>query len=252
MTAARTLAYPPNPSYGAGTCRRRILLRQEERQVFASLDDNYHEMTCHLSHDDRVVTDVTAETLRIPTSACPGAAAVLRELIGMPLNIDMAALYGGGRSRRHCTHLFDLAALAIAHVGRQEANRRYEVNVPDGGGGPVTIEVWCDRQLVHAWQVQDDHIVSPPELAQLPLLTGFMAWAVRHFRDHNLEAAAVLSKTYLIANGRRYQTEAFAGQSIRINGQMTGLCHSYSREQVDQATFLSGNVRDYSHGIPEK
>src|SRR5258708_18179080 len=44
-TAARTLAYPPNPSYGAGTCRRRILLRQEERQAFASLDDNYPEMT---------------------------------------------------------------------------------------------------------------------------------------------------------------------------------------------------------------
>jgi len=25
-----------------------------------------------------------------------------------------------------------------------------------------------------------------------------------------------------------------------------------SEEQVDQAMFLSGNVRDYSHGIPEK
>ena len=41
-----------------------------------------------------------------------------------------------------------------------------------------------------------------------------------------------------------------AGQSIRINGQMIGLCHSYSAEQVDQAIFLSGSVRDYSRGIP--
>jgi len=250
MMAARTLSYPRNPSYGAGACRRRIFLRREGQQVIASLDDNYHEMTCHLRHDGKVVTDIAAETLRIPTSACPGATAVLRELIGMPLDIDMACLYGDGRPRRHCTHLFDLAALTISHAGRREANRLYDAIVPDSGGGPVTIEVWCDQQLVHAWQVQDDHIVSPPELAGLPLLSGFMAWAVRHFRDHNLEAAAVLSKTYLISNGRHYQTEAFAGQSIRINGQMIGLCHSYSAEQVDQAIFLSGSVRDYSRGIP--
>jgi hypothetical protein len=228
------------------------LLRQAERHVVASLDDDFHEMTCHLSHDDRIVTDVTAETLRIPTSACPGAAAVLRELIGVPLDIDMAVLYGDGRPRRHCTHLFDLAALAIAHAGRLETVRRYEAMVPDRGDDPVTVEVWRDRQLVHAWRVQDHHIVSPPELAQLPLLTGFMAWAVRHFRDDNLEAAAVLSKTYLISNGRRYQTEALAGQSISINGRMSGLCHSYSLEQIDKAIILSGNVRDYSVGIPEK
>ena len=252
MTAARRLAYPPNPLYGTGSCRRRILLRQAGRQVFVSLDDDFHEMTCDLSHDDRVVTDVTAETLRIPTSACPGAAAVLRELIGVPLDIDMAVLYGDGRPRRHCTHLFDLAALAIAHAGRPATERRYEAIVPDRVNGPVTIEVWRDGELVHAWQVRDHHIVSPTELAERPLLAGFMAWAVRQFRDDNLEAAAVLSKAYLISNGRRYQTEALAGQSIRVNGQMTGLCHSYSHEQIDKAIILSGNVRDYSRGIPEK
>jgi len=252
MSGARTLSYPKNPSYGSGSCRRRISLRQNGQQVFASLDDNYHEMTCDLRHDGTVVSDIRAETLRIPTTSCPGAAAVLRELIGMPLDIDMATLYGGGRSRRHCTHLFDLAALAIAHAGRSQTNRRYDAIVPDSGGGSVTIKVWRDGQIVHLWQVQDDHIVSPSELAGLPLLAGFMAWAARHFRDHDLEAAAVLGKTYLISNGRRYLTEAFAGQSIRSNSQMIGLCHSYSREQIDQAIFLSGEVRDYSQGIPEK
>jgi hypothetical protein len=118
------------------------LLRQAERHVVASLDDDFHEMTCHLSHDDRIVTDVTAETLRIPTSACPGAAAVLRELIGVPLDIDMAVLYGDGRPRRHCTLLFDLAALAIAHAGRSLEQidkaiilsgnvRDYSLGIPD-------------------------------------------------------------------------------------------------------------------------
>ncbi len=250
MTAARSLSYPRNPSYGEGACRRRMLLRREGQQVVATLDDNYHEMACRLFHDGKVVTDIAAQTLRIPTSACPGAAAVLRELIGMPLDIDMRHLYGDGRPRRHCTHLFDLAALTIRHAGCREIDRRYDAIVPDSRGGLVTIEVWRDQRLVHAWQVQGDHIVSPPELAGRPLLSGFMAWAVRQFRADDLEAAAVLSKTYLISNGRLYRTEAFAGQSIRINDQMIGLCHGYSAQQVDQATFLPGNVRDYSRGIP--
>jgi hypothetical protein len=252
MTTAPNLAYPPDPSYGAGACRRRILLRQEARQVVATLDDNYHEMTCQLRHDGKVVTDIAAQTLRIPTSACPGAADVLRELVGMPLDIGMARLYGGGRARRHCTHLFDLAALAMAHVGCPQTTRRYDASVPDSLEGAATIEVWRDRQLVHAWQVQDDHIVAPAHLARLPLLSGFMAWAVVHFHGDELEAAAVLSKTYLISAGRRYQTEAFAGQSIGINSEMIGRCHSYSTAHRDQAVFLSGRVRDYSSGIPEK
>jgi hypothetical protein len=252
MANARKLSYPRNLLYGTGACRRRIQLRNNGLQVVASLDDTFHEMTCLLTHDGRAVTDVSAETIRIPTSECPGAATVLRELIGVPLDVDMRELYGGGRPRRHCTHLFDLATLSIAHARRPDSNRRYDAIVPDRGSDSVTIEVWRNRQRVHAWQVQNDHVVSPPELVEMPLLNGFMAWAARHFHGDALEAAGILSKTYLISNGRRYETEAYAGQSIRMNGPMAGLCHSYSLGQIDRAIILAGNVRDYSDGIPEK
>jgi hypothetical protein len=252
MSSARPLPFPPNPSYGAGACRRRIVLRQEGRQVHAMLDDVFHEMNCRVSHDGRVVTDISAETLRIPTSACPGAAAVLRELIGTPLDIAMSDLYGAGRPRRHCTHLFDLAALAIAHARRPEAVRRYDAIVPDSGDAPVTVEVWRDGKPVHVWQVKDEQIVAPGELAGRPLLFGFMAWAARRFHGDELEAASVLSKTWLISVGRRYQTGASAGMPVRMQTELLGLCHSYSPPQLDTAIFLAGNERDYSLGIPEK
>jgi hypothetical protein len=245
------LPYPLNPDYGSGASRRRIILRRSQGRVDASLEDIFHAMHCTLFHDGTRITDIDAALTRIPTSACPGAAIAIRELIGEPLDLASATLYGAGRPRRNCTHLFDLAVLAMAQATRDEPVRRYDMLVPDETGEPVEIEVRRNGLLVHAWRVHEDVIVTPEPLAGKPMLAGFAGWALRTFTGDALEAAMALHRTCFISRGRRFLTETRAGESIRVNAAMAGVCHSYSAERMDQAIFLPGNRRDYSGGIPE-
>jgi hypothetical protein len=181
---------------------------------------------------------------------------VLRELIGLSLDTAMADLYGGGRARRNCTHLFDLAVLALRQARRNENERCYDACVPDEKNTPVTVEVRRNNQLIHAWQVSAGIITAPAVFAGQSLTTGFTPWALRTFAneagaDDALEAALVLHKSYYLAQARRYHTEAFAGQLLSANAVLQGVCHSYASGQIETARFTGNNVRDFSAAVIE-
>ena len=71
-----------------------------------------------------------AVALRTPWTLCRGAVNVLDRLVGMPLSADPQAVYRHADGRAQCTHLFDLAGLAISHAARGIAERQYDVEVP--------------------------------------------------------------------------------------------------------------------------
>jgi hypothetical protein len=240
-----------NPDYGKGAARRRILLRAEPGRVEGSLTDNFHGMRCVLEHDGRTVTDIRAEILRIPTTSCPGAAGAVRELIGLPVDIATAELYSGGRPRRNCTHLFDLAGLALAQAVRGPGTRRYDVLVTDQTDRPVPVEVRLDGVVVHRWQVVGREIAEPEALAGKPMLLGFSRWAQQSFTGDALEAATVLSRTFFIAQGRRVLTEARAGDLVEGGPPMEGVCHGYASERIGQTRYFGGHRREWRDGIPD-
>jgi hypothetical protein len=176
---------------------------------------------------------------------------VLRELIGMPIATPVFGFYAGGRARRNCTHLLDLAVLTIAHANRQERERVYEAVVPDELDMPVTIEVLINGRSVHAWKALESTVREPGEFAGRPLCAGFAAWAGKRFAGDDLEAAMVLAHAYLISRGREYDTEVWTGLPISRNAVLNDVCYSYAAGRREHAIFLAGNTRDFSDGIPD-
>ncbi len=246
-----SLSYPSDPSYGSGACRRRVRLAGSQGRVVAVLSDTFHELRCTIRHDGYRVTAVKGEAIRIPTSVCPAAVGMIQELVGTPIDAPGSHFYEHGRARRHCTHLFDLAVMAIGHGRRGKVTRTYEAVVPDETDRPVRVEVRRDDELVHCWWVRRGRVVKPANLADRPLGKGFAAWATLDFQGDALEAAILLSRTWLIAVGRRYRTESFPGHIIARNVEMIGACYAYAPGRAHYATFNSGHVRDFTTAVYE-
>jgi hypothetical protein len=238
----RTLSYPPDPAYGTGLCRRRITIRAGDGCVQGHLADNFHEMRCRIRHDGFKVTGVEGETIRIPTTACPSAAAVLQELVGLRLDTPVQDFYRDGRARHHCTHLFDLAVLAIRQGRHRDRQLSYDAIVPDETEAPVEVSIRRDGQLVHCWLVSDGTILEPPHLRGRTLERGFARWAAETYQGDDLDAATILARTWLIAIGRRFLTTSAAGQTIAQNVEMIGRCFAYTRSVAEMAKFRSDNV----------
>jgi hypothetical protein len=233
-----------NPDFGQGATVRRIWLTREPGRVRGELQDTFHEMSCVIEHDAVAVTAVSGAMTRYPATSCPGAPAVLQELVGLPLQMPIAEIYGGGRGRRHCTHLLDLAVLAIVHATREEAVRHYEVAVPDEMDSPVDATVALNGSLVHKWRAFDGVIAAPEALRGLPLLSGFAAWASRRFAGDELEAATALARTYFISRGRRYDLNSWTGHSVNGIYARSDVCFTYSQPQRLHGRFLGTNGRN--------
>jgi len=242
------LAFPPNPNFGTGRTRRRIELVNNGSRTSARLADPFHEMECQVDHDGQHVTAVSGVMHRYPTTLCPGATALTGGLTGASIHRPTEQFYAPGVLPRHCTHLFDLACLAIAHAGRTEPQRVYEAIVPDERDGPVLVEVRRDGRSIHAWTVRRGFVISPGEVAGLPLLRGFLAKGGGLLSGDALEAALVLARTYLVSLGRPYDTEAWAGRPTSLNAPLRDRCYAYATYHSDAGRFMSGYIRDFDGG----
>ena len=238
------LAFPPNPRFGTGATHRRIELVNESTRTSARLMDPFHEMECQVIHDGEHVTNVTGIMHRYPTTLCPGAMSVVTSLVGASIHGPIERHYAPGVLARNCTHLFDLACLAVVHAARAESRRVYEAVVPDEQDEPVTAEVRRDGHCVHAWTVRRGIVSLPNEVADLPLLGGFLAKASSLFSGDELEAALVLARAYLISLGRPYDTEAWAGRPTSQNIPLRDRCYAYASSHGDAGRFMAGHVRD--------
>jgi len=240
----QTLVFATNPAYGHGLCRRLVRIDVADGVISAHLSDTFHEMCCRIWHDGQSVLAIEGTSIRVPTTACPGAVAVLQELVGTPLTASGQHFYGGGRARHHCTHLYDLAVLAIRHATGPAGTTCYDAQVPDETDRPVEISVMRDGVKVHRWTVREGVILDPPALAGRTLDKGFAAWAADAFASHELDAATILARTWLIAIGRRFLIDEAAGERIDINTEMIGRCFAYQPERVATAHFIPGQLRD--------
>ena len=101
-----------------GVLRRRIDIASRTGEVRAVVEDNFHHFQVTVHHHEEVVTDVIGRALRNPWTRCPLAADRLQLLIGMPLSPAATAVIERTDPRMQCTHMFDLAGLAIAAAAR--------------------------------------------------------------------------------------------------------------------------------------
>ena len=235
-----------NPDYGNGIYRRRIRLEKHSRQVVAELEDVTHAFRLILTHDDSNIIDVAAQPIRYPFDTCPGAVDQFKPLLGQPLAAGPASIRELLDPGQNCTHLYDLATLAMAHTARPERQRVYEVSVPDEGENGAMIELACDGAIVHCWRVQDHEVVEPAEFSGNPMKQGFFRWASQVFDGDALEAATVLQRGYFVAQVRRSDYLNAGGRPATADNMPEGACYTYNRPVVSAAIHTEGMARDFT------
>lgn len=235
-----------NPAYGSGVYRRRLRLAAARGRIDVELEDSNHAFCLHLLHDGQRVLKVDAEVRRYPFVTCAEASARLQPLVGAELRTDeSAALRQRLPQSANCTHLHDMAMLALAHAGEQPGFvRLYDIVVNDERDGITEVRVDCDGEPVHAWQVRSDTVAEPLGHAGKPMKRGFYAWVSRHYSDMPLEAAVALQRGYFVAQSRRVARLPYQEWPAGADNMPDGTCYSYNHDVVARALRIEGTVWD--------
>ena len=222
-----------------GSYHRRFVVIPEDGRVRAGMEDENHRMEMTVFHDGTCVTDIQAETVRIPWNLCPGAPDKLRELIGVPLQRMNRST--GHNAKEHCTHLFDLMRLAMARAAINTPVQ-YDVAIPDRIDKKTRAELKRDGKFVMAWDAHGYTVTGPDPFTGHALL-GAPVWP-EGLDDDTLEAALILRRVFLVATAREPIAAGTRSKpAVEIDfpamlkaGKRTGYCFSFQADRVDQIT----------------
>jgi hypothetical protein len=238
---------PPRLPYGEGIFRRAFRLVGRPGRVVAEMEDDFHRFRVTLEHDGARATRVVGEAFRYPWTECPGAAAVLSGLAGMPLTTRPTAAGEHSDPRANCTHLFDTAALAVAHAAAGRAQRRYDAEVPDRRDGRTRARLRRDGALLLDWEVENTRIVAPEPFAGRGLRGGAFLRFVESELDPDLgEAALVLRRVCFISAGRARDLDAAPNAGVYMP-LASGSCYSFTPGTAERALRVRGTTREFTH-----
>lgn len=237
---------PPNPQYGRGTYRRRTLLRRKPGAIEVVMEDCSHAMQLLMQHRDGAITDLQGEVVRAPVTSCRRAPDQLTELLGLPLT-DNADIYRQHSPQHlHCTHLYDMALLAIEFALREGGQQQFDVEVGDEVEGAIDGKIFLDQQLIHHWVVRQGKLAEPAKFAGQSAFKGFAHWAKSQFSGDALLCAFGLQRGLMVANARRWDMAAIAGEPADTFGPPPGACYSYTKGREKDAVRTANPVRDFS------
>jgi hypothetical protein len=237
--------------YGEGVYRRRIRIATTAPGVVqAELEDDYHHFRCTLTHADGLITGCQGEAVRHPWTTCPGAMGLLQSLAGMLLEPRSTAILGRVRGNEHCTHLVDLAGLAIAHAYSGRVARQYDLTIPDRVGTRSEPVLERDGEVVLRWVVEESTIVDPPPFAGVGVTGGFRDFVERELDVDTAEAAVVLRRGTMISWGRMTPLDD-ARVAADLGPGMLGSCHTFTAGTAEHAERKRGSTWDFT-GAPDR
>ncbi|HVN42278.1 MAG TPA: DUF2889 domain-containing protein [Steroidobacteraceae bacterium] len=236
----------PDPAYGHGIFRRGVRLAVASGEVKVDLEDGNHAFRMVLRHDGSRITAIDTEAVRHPFTTCPEAGKSVQVLVGRPLEAvrEVRRLI---ETPTGCTHLTDMAGLAIAHVKEPGLRRLYEIAVDDECDARTRARIGCDGQPIHDWTIVRHLICEPKPLAGRPLMKGFHAWAATEFLGLALEAATMLQRGYFVAQSRRYSASPASEHPAISDAMPEGVCYSYTTPAVQRAQRIDGSRRDFTN-----
>ena len=225
--------------------RRRIVINAqragEATTVRAAVEDDFHHFRIEVRGVAGLVASVVGDAPRHPYTLCPSATGELTRLIGMPLNRIANAVTRFTNATEQCTHLFDLAGLAIAAAARGTVQRQYDIRIAQREmHGRTQPQLWRDGELLLTWAVNDDLIEAPPPYAGVNLRAGLARWALTTLPEDEAEAALVLRRCTIIALGRSRNLDA------QVHAKPSGLCFAQQVHRAEQALRVIGSTRDFS------
>jgi hypothetical protein len=229
--------------------RRRIQIQARASngggEVRTVLEDDFHHFRVAMLHRDGHVSDIHAEAPRHPYTECPAAAAALRALIGMVLTPVAHAVTRHTDASGQCTHMFDLAGLAIAAAARGLARRTFEIEIPRHIDGRSRATLLRDDGLRLEWEVEESRILAPAPYAGQDMRAGMARWALASLPPDEAEAALVLRRCALISLGRRKDIDTMH------HARPSGLCYAQQPERAPHAIRIVGSTWDFT-GHPER
>ncbi len=250
----------PDPTIDA--YRRRIVVAStSDSRIDGELADDLHHFRVVLHHDGSFVTAVTGESIRYPWSTCPGATDELLALVGAPLDARTGAAAKHADPRANCTHMFDLAALAMAHAWRAThadpdhgppRERQYDVEISTelDADRCVRTRLWRDRGLVVEWRLHTPPgaaraIVSPEPYASVPFERGFFSWSATELDPDAGEAAFVLRRACDISRGRGMDLDSLPVE-IAFAEPKLGVCYAKQPGMTEHVHRHLGATRDFA------
>lgn len=245
------MAKYPNPDYGTGVLRRGIRLSNRRGEIIAELEDSIHAFRLRILHDNRRILSLLADPIRYPFDTCPSAVAQLNALVGQSLAMDAGDCRQLLDPGNNCTHLYDLALLALAQWQRGGVDRVYAASIPDEVAAGTDIELSCNGEILFQWRVKGHLIVTPGHLAGQPMMRGFYRWASTEYAGERLEAALILQRAYFVAQARRSDYLNAGGRLAVADNMPEGACYTYNSGVVEKAVHTAGMGRDFS-STPEQ
>ncbi|GLK88719.1 DUF2889 domain-containing protein [Pseudomonas turukhanskensis] len=210
-------------------------------EVRAALEDDFHHFRVWVRHEAGSVTAIGGEALRFPYSACPQATAQLQQLLGMPLSRVAHSVTRQTDANHQCTHLLDLAGLAIATAARGSEKRRYDIFVGERVNQRTRATLVRDGNEDLTWDIDGTHIEGPYAYAGVNLREGMAKWALSNLSEDVAEAALLLRRCTLISMGRAYNLDA------QVHAVNTGHCFTQQPERAEQALRMKGSTLDFSN-----
>lgn len=225
--------------------RRRIEIRSRSTttggEVRAALEDDFHHFRVTVHHKDGIVSAVEGASPRHPFTACPAAAGQLQTLQGMALTTVASSVTRHVEdASEQCTHLLDLAGLAIATAAVGLVRRSYEIDVPRENGHVTAAHLLRDDAYRLDWRLDGGRIASPPPFAGVSLHEGFARMALSTLPPDQAEAAIVLRRCAVIGAGRLKNID------LEPHAKPTGRCYAQQPARAPLAIRIVGSTLDFS------
>jgi Protein of unknown function (DUF2889) len=210
---------------------RSIRLIATSNSVHARVADNVHDFAVTVHHDGSVVTEVVGRAYRFPWTTCPAAVDRLNSLAGCAIDTRPPV-----NQSLQCTHMLDLARLAIAHIQRG-GERDYRILIETVGLDRASARIARDGRLLFEWRIENDVVTSPQPFAG-HIITGRSSWSSDVVKNTEfVEAGLVLRRSLLVFKGRPRATPVQRASSLQ---ELSGVCHSFQPQQIAVATRPPG------------
>jgi hypothetical protein len=230
-----------------GLYRRRVRIVGTEGRCSVDIEDDQHRFGADIDHDGAKVLAVHGRAPRTPWTTCPAAIAQLQILVGTPLLPSPFAVLRQVVLAQQCTHLVDMAVLAVAAAARGLRYRQYDatLSIEDRDGSD-----WRTGTLERSdggttrWTFRDGFVVEPESYAGLEMRRA-ASWIGDHSDDPDIiEEAFVMQRSLLVAGGRRVRLDVVHQASDQV--WMLGACYSFQPDRVDRAKRIVGSSRTFA------
>lgn len=211
--------------------------------VRGELEDNFHHFRAVVRHRGGRVSNLEGRGLRVPWTTCPDALVALEQLEGRALSHSLRTLARGIDPQAQCTHVFDLASLAITHAFSGSQHRSYDISIPDRIHGRTRASLDRDAQEFLCWEL-DGYVIATPEPFQGRSIVdrSFGAWAESELDCDRAEAALVLRRACFISLGRRYDF-ARVEDAVSFGAVIGSACYTFSPQAVERARPIHESAR---------